>query len=123
MDPTREGVLRAWDELISAERLSVDFLASLQRRRSQAEDWNLGLDKVEPGRRRRVRWLWIACRNRKLPRDLLSYGRDTTIRERRLTLEAEWRSRSGRRSASIPWALNDIVSGFWAGGEMRFREQ
>jgi hypothetical protein len=34
-----------------------------------------------------------------------------------ITLEKEWRIRSGKRTASIPWALNDVVTGFWAGGE------
>lgn len=57
-----------------------------------------------------------ALRHPRLSDDLLVFGNDKTFRERVSTLENEWRSRSGRRIASIPWALNDIVSGFWAGG-------
>lgn len=65
---------------------------------------------------RRIRFVLTACRHTTFPNDLLQYGTDKTFEDRYRTLEMEWRSRSGRRSPSLAWALNDIASGFWAGG-------
>jgi hypothetical protein len=103
-------------KLMIAEYLSEAFLSSLQRRREQADGWNRNLRNVSPTRLQRMRWTLRALRLHRLSDDLLSYGKDKTVQDRVSTFEEEWRSRSGRRSASIPWALNDVVSGFWAGG-------
>jgi ATP-binding cassette subfamily C (CFTR/MRP) protein 1 len=104
-------------KLMIAEYLSEAFLSSLQRRREQADSWNRNLRNVSPTRLQRMRWTLRALRHHRLSEDLLTYGKDKTVQDRVSTFEEEWRSRSGRRSASIPWALNDVVSGFWAGGE------
>jgi len=98
--------------------LSEAFLAALERRRDKANSWNRGLSDVQPSRFQRVRWTLIALRQRRFGNDMLEYGPDQSFRERKATLQQEWRRRSGMRSASIPWALNDVVTGFWAGGEL-----
>jgi hypothetical protein len=92
-------------------------LEALQRRRLAAESWNRGLSNVTASRLQRTKWLMKACLHRHLPKDMLRYGNDRSLRARMITLEKEWRIRSGKRTASIPWALNDVVTGFWAGGE------
>jgi ABC-type multidrug transport system fused ATPase/permease subunit len=50
---------------------------------------------------------------RALPDDFGAYGPTGTHAERRQTLEAEWRARSGRKRASIAWALSDTFPNFW----------
>lgn len=102
--------------LTKAEHLSEAFLSSLQRRREQADSWNRNLRNVQPGRVQRIRWTLKAIWQRRFSEDMLKYGKDQFVTDRVSTFEEEWRARSGRRSPSIPWALNDVVSGFWAGG-------
>ena len=65
-----------------------------------------------------MRWTATALYRRRLGKEMLKYGNDRSFRGRLATLEQEWRGQSGIRSASIPWALNDVVTGFWAGGEL-----
>ncbi|KAJ7204160.1 ABC protein [Mycena pura] len=69
------------------------------RRLKAAEAWNARLDSGEagPGLWRRALW--------GLP------GRD------RKALEQRWRTKDGRREASLTWALNDVLGHlFWRGG-------
>lgn len=104
------------DHSREAEYLSTAFLAALLKRETAASEWNQGLAKAIPSRRKRIAWLWTALRHTALPPTVSTYGSDKTLRDRIETLEHEWRAKSGRRRASIPWALNDTMSGFWAGG-------
>jgi ATP-binding cassette subfamily C (CFTR/MRP) protein 1 len=103
---------------MSAEHLSEAFLAALERRRFRANSWNRALPNVRPSRLRRIRWTATALYRRRLGERMLKYGSDRSFQGRLATLEQEWRRQSGIRSASIPWALNDVVTGFWAGGEL-----
>lgn len=93
------------DESREAAYLSKRFNESLERRQKAARAWNENLHKARPGWRKRLLWRIKAMR----------YGKDHA--GRLAALEAEWRSCSGRRRGSIAWALNDVMVGFWAGGE------
>jgi hypothetical protein len=110
-------------ELKQAEYLSEAFLAALERRREKADTWNQTLSEVQPSRFQRIRWSAKALRQRRMHPEMLKYGKDQSYTDRMATLEQEWRCRSGMRSASIPWALNEVVSGFWAGGGSLFIEK
>lgn len=92
-------------------------MTALECRRKKADSWNDGLGDARPSRLQRIRWNITALSRRHFSRDMLKFGKDRSFSDRMATLEREWRCQSGRRSASIPWALNDVVTGFWAGGE------
>jgi ATP-binding cassette subfamily C (CFTR/MRP) protein 1 len=89
--------------IVLAELLSSNFLAAFERRCLEAEEFNARLPTATPGRRLRLRWLYLSIMHR-------------TGQQGRLTLEKEWRSGGGRRQASMVWSLNEVMAGFWAGG-------
>ncbi|ORY27673.1 P-loop containing nucleoside triphosphate hydrolase protein [Naematelia encephala] len=105
MDPSRES-----------GNLSARFLERLAHRQQQAEAWNASLKSRRAPRISRVTWAYQALLKRSLPEDLSAFGSTGSFTERQASLENEWRQRSGRRAASITWALNDVMTGFWAGG-------
>ncbi len=108
----------------AAEHVSTRFSESFDRRVIEAEEFNRRLDDpsapAQPPRTKRIQWAWQALRP--LPQDVLAFAapgssdQKSSFRQRRKTLEDEWRGRSGRRKASVVWALNDCMEGFWAGG-------
>ncbi|OCF34538.1 hypothetical protein I316_03579 [Kwoniella heveanensis BCC8398] len=104
------------DESREAEHLSERFLEALAKRQKAAEEWNKQLPSHPPSVIRKLKWSTKAMIKRKLPDNYSSYGKDGSYAERRKTLEQEWRRRSGRKRASVAWALNDVMTGFWAGG-------
>ncbi|KAK8861276.1 hypothetical protein IAR55_002095 [Kwoniella newhampshirensis] len=105
LDPSRE-----------AEFLSTRFLECLADRQKAAEEWNQKLATMKPTHVQRLIWISRAAVPKPLPADYAAFGPDGTLKERRDTLEAEWRKRSGRKRGSVTWALNDTMTGFWAGG-------
>jgi hypothetical protein len=102
------------DESREADHLSRRFLEALDKRQKVAAEWNAKLDTVSPTLHRRISWRMRALRS--LPDHFDSYGPTGTQAERRATLEAEWRQHSGKKRGSVTWALNDVMTGFWAGG-------
>lgn len=105
---------------LSAEHLSKSFLEKLTERQAKAAEWNANLKSVNPGTRLRFSWWRKALLHRHLGDDMQRFGSDKTFQDRRNTLEAEWRRRSGKKRASVAWALNDVLTGFWAGGKPSF---
>jgi len=99
------------DSDAAADVLSTRFLDNLARRQVRAAEWNAQLPKATPGLARRVSWQIRATRA--LPADFTAYGPVATHRQRRATLEAEWRARSGKKHGSIAWALSDTFPDFW----------
>ncbi|WVQ94366.1 hypothetical protein IAU59_001445 [Kwoniella sp. CBS 9459] len=118
LDESREGECTnvSYKSLRSAEHLSERFLESLEARQKAAEEWNRQLPSRSPGAVQRLKWSAKAMTRRKLPGSYSAYGKDGSYVERRKTLEQEWRRRSGRKRGSVAWALNDVMTGFWAGG-------
>ncbi len=109
------------DESREAEYLSNKFSAAFEKRRLAAAEYNARLDSptkpLQPNRRKRLAWKFRAMRS-SLPAGVSDYapsGR-LTRRQRITAMEAEWRAVSGRKKASVIWALNDVMEGFWAGG-------
>jgi hypothetical protein len=102
------------DESREALGLSERFLQALERRQKAAEEWNAQLGTAKPPLRKRL--VWRARAIRTLPERFEAYGSTATIADRRSTLEEEWRQHSGKKYGSVTWALNDIMTGFWAGG-------
>jgi hypothetical protein len=102
------------DESREALGLSERFLEALERRQKAAEEWNAQLGTAKLPLRKRLAWRARAIRT--LPERFSAYGPTATIADRRSTLEQEWRQNSGKRYGSVTWALNDIMTGFWAGG-------
>lgn len=109
------------DESREADHLSTKFVAAFEKRQLDASEYNSRLDDLQnplrPPRRKRIIWEFRAMRST-LPPNATTYapsGR-LTRRQRVKAMEAEWRAVSGRKKASIVWALNDIMEGFWAGG-------
>lgn len=95
------------DESREAGVLSAKLDESWARRVKEAENWNTQLANgtVTPGYLRRVVWSVQAARS----------GRNYA--KRRTSLEKNWRENSGRKHASLAWALNDTFGiSFWAGG-------
>lgn len=118
MDPSRE-----------AGHLSAKFIAAYAKREVEAAEHNARLDDptnpLRPSKRLRVMWTAKAligrsgktqASNGDLSSNERSQGRSSTFGTRRASFENEWRHRSGRKSASIVWSLNDTMTGFWAGG-------
>lgn len=115
------------DESREAGLLGNKFAAAYRKREVSAKEYNARLiDPVRPlrpSRYRKLKWrfgLVIHPRRHNstdLPTAKPSVGLATSTRGRDLqALEEEWRNGSGKRKASITMALNDTMSGFWAGG-------
>lgn len=110
-------VSQRWrSQLRKAEHLSNAFLLALGKRRQKAAEWNRTLPSRRPKLWQRLSWTLLALRHTSLTKDLRQFGSDQSLQDRVRTFEEEWRQRSGRRHCSIPWSLNDVMSGFWAGG-------
>lgn len=111
--PLQATDLWRMDESRESAALADKFLASLDKRQARAQEWNDGLDSVDPGWRR-VRWgarsLWA------LPDSYDAYGPTSTRAERRATLESEWRQHSGVKHGSMARALTETVPSFWVSG-------
>lgn len=120
MDPSRE-----------AGHLSAKFIAAYSKREASAAEHNARMDSpttpLQPSRRLRVMWVVKALAGKRAEgaadRDLgskeeaqRSSSSTSGFSARRATFEHEWRTHSGRKSASIVWSLNDTMTGFWAGG-------
>jgi hypothetical protein len=108
-----------------AELLSNKFIEAFERRQAQAAEYNACLDDptnpLRPPRRKRLAWKVRSLCSRMPPyiTDFAPPGKDggnLTRQQRIQAMEAEWRARSGRKKASVIWALNDVMEGFWAGG-------
>ncbi|ODO00356.1 hypothetical protein I350_06992 [Cryptococcus amylolentus CBS 6273] len=104
------------DESREAQPLSTRFMECLEIRQMKASEWNESLPTATPTRKQRVKWAFTAATKRRLGSEYARHGSDSTYNERRATLEKEWRECSGKRHGSVTWALNDTLSGFWAGG-------
>ncbi|WVQ83494.1 hypothetical protein IAT38_005635 [Cryptococcus sp. DSM 104549] len=99
-----------------ADPLSKRFVERLHARQKLAEEWNAALPTAKPSFRQRAKWNIQAGTKRKLSDGFERYGEEGTFKQRRATLEKEWRERSGKKRGSVTWALNDIMTGFWSGG-------
>ncbi|TRM64247.1 P-loop containing nucleoside triphosphate hydrolase protein [Schizophyllum amplum] len=96
VDPSRE-----------AGHLSAALDSSWERRCVEAAAYNARLEsgEIRPSLRKRIAWRMRAL------------GSPAHYRERRAQLEQQWRDVSGRREASLAWALNDTLGrAFWIGG-------
>jgi hypothetical protein len=102
-----------------AHHLSTLFVEKLDKRQCDAAEWNASLKSRTPKWSQRVAWDTYAFFHRSLPEDIDRYGGSHSFKERRQTLEEEWRRRSGIKRGSVVWALNDVMTGFWAGGMCR----
>lgn len=95
------------DESREAGRLGNMLDASWDARVKAAEEWNtrLGNGDIKPGFFLRSRWCFKALKSGK------------GYRGRREELERQWRTKDGRKEASLAWALNDTFGfSFWLGG-------
>ncbi|WVQ72250.1 hypothetical protein IAR50_001799 [Cryptococcus sp. DSM 104548] len=104
------------DESREAQPLSTRFMEHLENRQNKAREWNQTLPTARPSKKRQLAWTFTAATRRSLGSQYTRHGSDKTFKERRATLEKEWRECSGRRHGSVTWALNDTLSGFWSGG-------
>nr|XP_019012361.1 uncharacterized protein I206_03208 [Kwoniella pini CBS 10737]OCF51142.1 hypothetical protein I206_03208 [Kwoniella pini CBS 10737] len=95
---------------------ATDLWKALEKRQAKAQHWNDQLNTARPRRSLKAKWRIKAMSNRGLPEDLSNYGLLDTYLHRYQALELEWRQRTGRKTGSITWALNDVMTGFWAGG-------
>lgn len=110
MDPSRE-----------AEPLADAFLAAYRRRKIRAEVYNAQLlSEIRPSLRQRFGWHLRAALGHAAATNDPASGSSSGLRSDRSlryqTYENEWRQKSGQRHASIIWALNDVLTGFWAAG-------
>ena len=95
------------DESREAGRLAATLDESWDTRVKAADAWNARLDagEIHPGFWLRCKWFFMSLRHRK------SYG------EYSKDMEEKWRSKDGRKEASLAWALNDTFGwSFWIGG-------
>lgn len=95
------------DETRQSGFLSNKLDIAWARRVEEANAWNekLSSGEIKPGIFKRVRWSVQAIKGGK------KFG------ERRVSLETQWREKTGRREASLAWALNDTFGVlFWLGG-------
>lgn len=106
MDPSRE-----------AEHLSVLLLEKLEQRKQKADRWNQSLATRAPSKWQRLRWSIKAIRKGKFGPSFDEYGSSGTYLQRQELLEREWRQCSGKREASLTWALNEVFPSFWWGGQ------
>ncbi|KAF9453430.1 ABC transporter [Macrolepiota fuliginosa MF-IS2] len=84
-----------------AARIADKINLSYERRAKEAKEYNdrLAAGEISPG----WRAIWW------------------TLKGRRKELEEEWRSKTGRKRASLAWAINDGVKWwFWTGGTLKF---
>ena len=112
------------DRSREAEPLADAFLATYRKRREQAEEYNLRLvSELSPSMWRRMKWTTQAALSRAVPSESEAFSadkqpnlaqNDRSLRYR--AYESEWRRTSGRKRASIIWALNDVLTGFWTAG-------
>ncbi|KAL1697054.1 P-loop containing nucleoside triphosphate hydrolase protein [Schizophyllum commune] len=96
VDPSRES-----------GHLSAVFDASWDRRILEAADYNkrLSAGEISPTLRQRLTWT------------LRSLTTPSHFASRRAAFEEEWRTNSGKKEASLAWALNDALGReFWMGG-------
>ena len=91
-------------------------MEALESRQRAAAEWNMSLQSQIPKWTQLLNWNVKAALHKSLPSDYEKYGSDSSFAERRKTLENEWRKRSGKKRGSVTWALNDVMTGFWAGG-------
>ncbi|KAG2074771.1 ABC protein [Suillus decipiens] len=98
---------------LDTSRESADLAAKLeaawQRRVREAADWNARLvnGELRPSLFRRIGWACSA-----IPRIP-----DTSWSEQLAAFEKNWRESTGRKEASLTWALNDVfLRMFWIGG-------
>ncbi|WRT65384.1 uncharacterized protein IL334_002327 [Kwoniella shivajii] len=89
---------------------------ALDKRQQDARKWNEALPTAHPTTRQKVSWRTRALFHYSLPNDLSSFGEADSYAHRLHALEVEWRNRSGKKRGSVSWALNDVMTGFWAGG-------
>ncbi|KAK4689734.1 hypothetical protein P7C73_g391, partial [Tremellales sp. Uapishka_1] len=113
-----DGTTDLWklDASRESKLLSNKFIEALKKRQDAAATWNSNLASLSPPMRLRVFWTLYACFRWKLSSDYDAFGTSDTVQQRRATFEQEWRKRSGRKKGSVTWALNDVMTGFWAGG-------
>ncbi|KAJ9102573.1 hypothetical protein QFC21_002974 [Naganishia friedmannii] len=115
------------DKSREAGLLGSKFAAAYRKREVSAKEYNARLidpmKPLRPSRYRRFKWrLGLAVHPRRhkssdLPTIKASIDSGTSTSGRNLqAMEEEWRNGSGKRKASITMALNDTMSGFWAGG-------
>ncbi|KAI4517938.1 P-loop containing nucleoside triphosphate hydrolase protein [Schizophyllum commune Loenen D] len=96
VDPSRES-----------GHLSAVFDASWDRRILDAADYNkrLSAGEISPTLRQRLTWT------------LRALTTPSHFASRRAAFEDEWRTNSGKKEASLAWALNDALGReFWMGG-------
>ncbi|EIW84009.1 ABC protein [Coniophora puteana RWD-64-598 SS2] len=101
MDPSRESGL-----------LSEKLEASWSRRVTAAEEWNARLEagEISPSAFKRLYWSLKALRGSKAQAG-------SSYAERRAALQDHWRTKAGRKEASLAWALNDVFGRtFWSAG-------
>lgn len=108
---------------IVAHYLSTLFVEKLGDRQRRATEWNKGLKSRRPTFKQRISWNIRAVLRRSLPKDFDKFGGRGSVKDRRQTYEEEWRRRSGMRRGSVVWALNDVMTGFWAGGKPNQRSR
>lgn len=104
------------DHSREAETLAVAFLAALDRRQKAAEARAGAIRDSPAPRMKRIVWWTKARLHRKLGTPFAEFGTGADAASRRKAYEAEWRSRMESQGASLTWALNDVITGFWAGG-------
>ncbi|KAF7330282.1 ABC protein [Mycena venus] len=92
---------------LEAGYLSEKLDAAWTKRVNAANEWNAGLDdgRINPPMFKRLIWAITALKG----------GLD--YRNRRAALEKQWREVTGRKHASLAWAMNDVLGHmFWFGG-------
>ncbi|TRM58678.1 ABC protein [Schizophyllum amplum] len=95
------------DSSREAGHLSAALDSSWERRCVEAAAYNARLEsgEIRPSLRKRMSW------------HIRALGSPAHYSERRAELQQQWRVVSGRREASLPWALNDVLGrAFWLGG-------
>lgn len=105
--PLQAPDLWKMDESREAALLSSQLDEAWSRRVAKANEWNelLVQGKARPSIITRTKW-----------RAKSLFGRETVA-----TQETRWRTVEGRKTASLPWALNDVLGPpFWAGGEQHY---
>jgi ATP-binding cassette subfamily C (CFTR/MRP) protein 1 len=100
--------------------LSDKFLAVYKARMNEATAYNSRLNDhtITPSAWNRFKWNAYSTCSSALPSDFANFaeGGRHTRKQRYMAYENEWRQRSGRKQASIIWALNDVLTGFWGAG-------
>ena len=95
------------DESREAGHLGAKLDAAWDARVKAAEDWNkrLANGEIKPGVLLKTKWFFRALRS------------GTNYKTRRQDIEETWRTKDGRKEASLAWSLNDTFGfSFWLGG-------